>query len=394
MIDIHRFILSTSIRDDILDLPDEAKRSLILQTIGFPIKTQGEFLRCLQLPHVNYSPNPCTLIFNLYELFFAALHISPEQKNTFTQMLDDKLAYLFTQDMSPAQKNAYFAQMRGDKLADLPISCSYSELYEILKVSTTHQKDIYFENIGFERIGLIINSHYRLIEVLNILSDEQGKGCIQTFKQRWYANIIPDIQTLLDVYPQLISPEIKREFITRLYPVLVTDQEKHQQLLSGLPREIALLDFLKRPQIPMWNHNKRLEILHNLQHPLHVSFAWNDASNFLDNLKILFALPTPFIPLLTPDIKIRIHEAISAAKPSEIKSLLFFLQKELWAIDDQTIFLSQTTSRFTLFSPQSAETSDIALRLQFAIEKLQGLSVHQQTLEQQSSSSASIQLRD
>jgi hypothetical protein len=46
-----------------------------------------------------------------------------------------------------------------------------------------------------------------------------------------------------------------------------------------------------------------------------------------------------------------------------------------------------------LFGPvSSAATEDIALRLQFAIEKLQALLAPQQTLEQQNSSSYRMQL--
>lgn len=318
VIDIHSIIQDQSKREYISSQLSFMAQVILLQVIGPPIKTQQGFINRLkhskvncffasddevcffkELPKVNYSFNSHTLIFNLYELFFHALHLLPEQKNAFGQMLDDKLVNLI-------------AQSDGHQLCEVLQALTQSQV----------QKDICFKNIGFERIGGIIKNIDELVSVLNCL---QGESCAQTLKEVWLTNY-------------------------------------------------------------------RSQILHNPKHPLHVSCAWDDAKNFLDNLKNLFALP--LIQVRVPEINKRIHAAISTANSLEIKSMLVFLEKELKAIDDQTTLPPQTASRFKLFTPKPLPaTGDIALRLQFAIGKLQALLAPQQMLEPQSSSSTNMQLR-
>jgi hypothetical protein len=348
---------------------DKERLVILTQQFGKRIGTIAEFIDCLQQPpQITYSSSH--IIFNFYELFFAALHLRPEDKNDFRQMFKKRKSIIF--------------------------ACKCSELCETLESLNPPQRSKCLEVIGIIHFRSITQTQKAGVEnkisVLNSLSSPEN-SCIEECKLIIRMGSI-FYEELLPFYERVVSVTVKKEILSFHYPYLITDDKKYEELYQQIqtPQDKNLFEKFKNHKILTLNRNKYLKILADEKHPLHNSYRWDDSVGIFLNLNVLFK-PSAMNPE-TPRLQLIRNKLFHTADcpTTQIEPILSYLKEQLQAIDEETILLPPNDSIRFIGVESSPETSHIALLLQFAIEKLQALLAPQQTLEQQNSSSSRMQL--
>lgn len=248
---------------------------------------------------------------------------------------------------------------------------NYPQVSVILQALFPVEIDDFMGHYG-DRIIPLIKDAKSLSSVFDELSDAQIGVFIHALGKS-ICTLIPDINTLCDVCKKIKAtrPELKNLLIEILYPFLVTTEENHQALALNLLDQAALLNKLKQNLVSRLGYTQRLQMLDEPKY----CFEWNDAENRLTNLRRLFTLDQlkHFSSPLYEKILGNISQFESVENSLEqIQALIVFFEKELLEINEKTQLASSSKkpSFFAAFQTP-LEKSDVVLRMQFALKKLE-----------------------
>jgi hypothetical protein len=321
-----------------------------------------------------------TIITTSEELRYVLEILAEESKNSFMQALGEHIRILI---QNRADLNLVLRYLSDVQLADLIQTLGKEHIRVIFKNAAefanvfcflSPDRIMIFTQPIAKSIAEIIQHCKAQSTVLSDISLEQAAAFIQALEKS-ICTLIPDINTLCDVCNKIWEGkiELKKMLIEILYPYLVTTEEKHEQLILNLPAQADFLNSLRQNLVSRLGNSQRLQMLHEPEY----DFEWNNADDLLNNLRRLFTLD-PIKYLFSPHKEM--YEKIlrditrfgSTENLDRIKSLMSFFESELLVIDKKTP-LPSSSQNISFFAALQTplEKSDVALRMQFALKKLE-----------------------